>query len=369
MSKDLIKQVEKQRHHVIVDSFTVTWNELLNQYKNKDVAINPSYQRAFRWSLEQQTKYVESLLLNIPTPPIFLSENSNGTFEVIDGLQRFSTIIKFFSAEIFEKDKRVDAKQKDNPNDITLPTILTEAPILTGLANSSRESFPETLLRTLRYSRVQLILLKKESSSLAKFTVFTRLNRAGTALSNQEIRNCSARLFETSFPDLLNDLADSEKITKSLKLSREEKDSMGVQEVLLRLIAFVTREPKTQRIEEFLDEVMYEAAQGKIPSQNKIISKIQDTFDVIYSAFPEGQTFRFYKTNKFSGSFSPNLYDIIACGIYFNLTKCKKRTPEEMRELIRTLHGEQEAIALTGAGSNAKSKMLGRVNFGKKWFA
>ncbi|WP_046270892.1 DUF262 domain-containing protein [Pseudomonas syringae] len=369
MSTDLIAQVEEQRHHVVVDSFTITWNELISQYKAGDVTINPSYQRAFRWSLEQQTKYVESLLLSIPTPPIFLSENSDGTFEVIDGLQRFSTIIKFFSAEIFEDEEPLDIKQKENPNNINLPTILTEAPILTGLIGHSRETLPETLLRTLRYSRVQLILLQKESSSLAKFNVFTRLNRAGTTLSNQEIRNCSARLFETDFPDILNTLATSEKIIKSLKLSREEKDSMGIQETILRLIAFGTLEPKTQKIEEFLDDVMYQAAQKKLPHQSKIQAKVIETFEIIYSAFPEGQAFRFYKSEKFSGSFSPNLYDIIACGVFNNLSKCRKRTPEQMRNLIISLHGEKEAIALTGAGSNARSKMIGRVTFGKKWFA
>lgn len=369
MSQDLITQVEHQRHHVVVDSFTVTWNELIAQFKTGDVTINPSYQRAFRWSLEQQTKYVESLLLNIPTPPIFLSENMDGTFEVIDGLQRFSTILKFFSAEIFKIGDPKVSKQKDGSNDIELPTVLTDAPILTGLAGASRENFPETLLRTLRYSRVQVILLKKESSSLAKFTVFTRLNRAGTTLSNQEIRNCSARLFDTDFPDLLNSLAESKKIIEALKLSREEKDSMGIQETILRLIAFGTSVPKTQKIEEFLDDIMYKAAQNKLPSQNKLKGKVVDTFDIIYSAFPDGQAFRFYKANKFGGSFSPNLYDIIATGVFNNLGKCKKRSAEEVRDLIVRLHGEAEAIALTGAGSNAKSKMIGRVSFGKKWFS
>lgn len=369
MSTDLISQVEEQRHHVVVDSFTITWNELISQYKAGDVAINPSYQRAFRWSLEQQTKYIESLLLNIPTPPIFLSENSNGKFEVIDGLQRFSTIIKFFSAEIFDNEDATNTKQKDNSNNIKLPTILTEAPILTGLEDCSRETLPDTLLRTLRYSRVQLILLQKESSSLAKFNVFTRLNRAGTTLSNQEIRNCSARLFDTDFPDTLNTLANSEKIVKSLKISREEKDSMGIQEMILRLIAFGVLTPKTQKIEELLDDVMYQAAQNKLPGQSKIHNKITETFNIIHSAFPEGEAFRFYKSAKFSGSFSPNLFDIIACGIFNNLSKCKKRTPEQIRNLIISLHAEDEAIALTGAGSNAKSKMIGRINFGKKWFA
>ena len=101
MSKDLISEVSSQRHEVVVESYTQMWSELLNQYKVNDVEIDPQYQRGFRWSLEQQTRYIESLLLNIPTPPIFLAEKPDGKFEVIDGLQRFSTVVKFFSGEIF----------------------------------------------------------------------------------------------------------------------------------------------------------------------------------------------------------------------------------------------------------------------------
>jgi hypothetical protein len=328
MTTNLINQVEMQRHHVIVDSFTITWNELISQFKAGDVEIEPSYQRAFRWSLDQQTKYIESLLLNIPTPPIFLSENSNGTFDVIDGLQRFSTIIKFFAAEVFPNEPATPEKQKDTENNIKIPTILSQPPILDGLLGTSRENLPETLLRTLRYSRVQLILLKKESSNLAKYNVFTRLNRAGTTLSNQEIRNCSARLVESRFPDELNYLANIKEIRDTINMSKKESDSMGVQEQILRLITFSHSTPKSQKIEELLDETMYLAALQKISGQDKLQQKIKMTFEIIHTAFPNGEAFKFYKSGKFSGSFSPNLFDIIAVGIYSNLSKCKN-TPHK----------------------------------------
>ena len=92
---NLIEAVERERHHVVVDMYTPTWNELIAQYKAQDVEVNPAYQRGFRWGYDQQTAYIESLLLNIPTPPVFLAEKSDGKFEVIDGLQRLSTIVKF----------------------------------------------------------------------------------------------------------------------------------------------------------------------------------------------------------------------------------------------------------------------------------
>lgn len=371
---NLIEEVERQRHHVLVENYSATWNELMGQYASGDIEIDPAYQRAFRWDIDQQTKYIESLLLNIPTPPIFLAEKETGAFEVIDGLQRFSTIIKFFSAELFQADvASFDLENaielKNNVNNIFFPTVLSTAPILGGLERLSRETMPETLVRTLRYSRVQIILLKKESTKLARYNVFTRLNRAGTTLSNQEIRNCSARLFDVTFANKLMSLAEAPEIVSALGLSSKERSSMGAQENILRLISFSHFAPKTKSIEEFLDSVMYEAASGNFAFTSKIEKQIMETFELLTIAFPKGQAFKFYRDGRFTGAFSPNLFDIVACGVYKNLSKCKNKTPAQIRLRIQKLHESEDAIKLTGAGSNTRSKMMGRVDFGKAWFS
>lgn len=376
MSGNLISQVETQRHKVVVETYTPTWNELLDQYRNNDLQIDPVYQRAFRWTIEQQTRYIESLLLNIPTPPVFLAEMPDGKFEVIDGLQRFSTIVKFFAKEIFneEADGLEDELLEDGAdsggeqNDIQIGTVLTDAPILDGLKGLDLESLPETLVRTLRYARIQVILLKKESSKLARYHVFTRLNRAGTVLSDQEIRNCSARLFDSGFADQLMELGRNKSVINAMRLSPSESRSMGVQENVLRLIAFCNFVPRSQRIDEFLDDAMYKVASGEFSLTPVIVSRIIRTFEVIESAFPNGEAFRFYKDGKFKGAFSSNLFDIVACGVYKNSKKVKAMPLADVRELVINLHDEPEALSLTGAGSNTRAKMIGRVSFGKKWF-
>lgn len=369
MTKNLVQEVEEQRHEVVVESYTQMWSELINQFKAGDVEIDPLYQRGFRWSTDQQTRYIESLLLNIPTPPIFLAEKNNGSFEVIDGLQRFSTVIKFFCEEIRGDVQKLPAAGVAAENDLNIPTILSNAPILKGLEKLSRSTMPDTLLRTLRYARVQVILLKKESSPLAKFNVFTRLNRSGTTLSNQEIRNCSARLTESPFADELMALAGIDFVCDAMNMSAKDKASMGVQESILRLVAFGNYKPTTAKLEDFLDEVMYTISSGGLQFNEKEKTKIADVFKIIHNAYPQGEAFRFRKNDKFTGAFSPNLFDIIAVGVYLNLSKCKKMSVERMRDLIIELHTQDEAIKLTGAGSNARLKMIGRVAFGKQWFA
>ncbi|WP_322881101.1 DUF262 domain-containing protein [Pandoraea sputorum] len=366
---NLIEAVEKERHHVVVDTFTPTWNELLAQFRVGDVEIDPAYQRAFRWSYDQQTTYIESLLLNIPTPPVFLAEKPNGAFEVIDGLQRFSTMVKFFAAEIFPEKKSAGSSDESDMNEVSVPSILSDAPILQGLNGLTRETLPDTLVRTLRYARVQVILLKKESSPLARYNVFTRLNRAGTTLSNQEIRNCSARLFGSTFPDRLNAIGQNISVRHALGLSTKEASSMGYQENILRLIAFGNFSPETKSIEDFLDAVMYNAASGEFDFSDEMERKLISTFELIADTYPHGEAFKFFRNGKFQGGFSPNLFDIVACGIYKNFAKCKKKGSEFVRNRIFELHSQKDALALTGAGSNTKAKMVGRVAFGKRWFA
>lgn len=365
----LIKEVEEQRHHVVVETFSPTWNELLNQFVADDIEIDPIYQRAFRWDRFQQTQFIESLLLNIPTPPIFLAEKRDGKFEVIDGLQRFSTMIKFFCTEIYDKAEVLSMSTPDSDNNIQVPAVLAEAPILGGLHELTRETMPETLVRTLRYSRAQVILLKKESSAVAKYNVFTRLNRAGSQLADQEIRNCSARLFDSSFADDLREVADRASVKKAMSLSKADLASMQAEENILRLLAFTYSDPATKKINDFLDRFMYLAASGEFKLTAKRKSNLEQTFECIAAAYPKGEAFKFYKGKKFSGAFSTNLFDIIGCGVYKNISKISKSDIAILRKNIVALHGQSEAIALTGAGSNTRKKMLGRVKFGQTWFA
>jgi Protein of unknown function DUF262 len=365
----LIQDVESQRHRVVVEVYSPTWNELLNQYIADDIEIDPIYQRAFRWDNYQQTQFIESLLLNIPTPPIFLAEKKDGKFEVIDGLQRFSTMVKFFAEEIFEAEDVLPSATPNSENNIYAPAVLAEAPILEGLSALSLRTMPETLVRTLRYSRAQVILLKKESSAVAKYNVFTRLNKSGTQLTDQEIRNCSARLLDPEFADSLLDLGKHASVKRAMALSTAEIVSMKAEENILRLLAFSHADLSTKTINDFLDAFMYAASSGKFSFDAKRKKNVELTFDTIAAAFHKGEAFKFYRNGKFSGGFSTNLFDIVGCGIYKNITKVAGWDPSKLKKRILDLHNQSEAIDLTGAGSNTRKKMVGRVQFGHQWFA
>ena len=368
----LVKTVEAERRHVVTDTYTPTWNELLSNYKSGQVKIDPDYQRGFRWTAEQQTEYIESLLLNIPTPPLFMSELQDGTFELIDGLQRFSTIIRFFAADVFDSEEvlKIAASQL-NPGDdnrITDLTTLTDAPILGDLKGLTALTMPGLLVRTVRFARIDAILLKRESSEVARFNVFMRLNRSGSRLSDQEIRNCSARLTNSDFANWLKAVASRDEVRLAMRLPVNLEQEMGVAENVLRLLAFSLSQPSTNRIDEFLDQFMYEASVGVIPVTAVILKKIEQTFELIYACCPKGEAFRFLKGDRFSGGFSTNLFDIVACGVFKNISALRKKGPNYLRSCIEQMHYCEETEELVGAGSNTRRKMLGRVAFGKMWF-
>jgi len=72
-----------------------SFGELLNLHNEREIVIRPEYQRLFRWTMEQRSRLIESGILGLPIPPIFLVEGNNGVLELIDGLQRTSSVLQF----------------------------------------------------------------------------------------------------------------------------------------------------------------------------------------------------------------------------------------------------------------------------------
>ena len=91
----LDKQIESARKEIATDGYDMSVGEILNLYRDGELIIHPEYQRLFRWDPSRKTRFIESLLLGIPLPPIFVFQTKTGVWELIDGLQRLSTIFEF----------------------------------------------------------------------------------------------------------------------------------------------------------------------------------------------------------------------------------------------------------------------------------
>ncbi|SCZ57059.1 DUF262 domain-containing protein [Thiohalomonas denitrificans] len=362
----LLKSVQANREKVFTDSYTTTWREIINLYKDQDIVIDPEYQRLFRWDLERQTQFIESLLLNIPTPAIFFAEDESDKLEIIDGLQRISTLIRFFSEDIFkDPDLRNSAPDAEGDNDLKNPLCLSAGPILEELEGYTSEKMPSPLLRSIKNARVPVILLQKESGPKTKYQVFQRLNRAGAILADQEIRNATARLLDSDFPDKLRTLAKNKSVIDALKVRDVKQKEMYVEELLLRLLALChSPHPFQKDLALYLDDFMEYAASGNFQLDNERMDTITRTFSLISQVYPEGAAFRFAETGK--GQFSSNLFDIVATGVYRNVNKL---TSAKVKSGYKKLMKDPTLSEVTGGGSNTKRKMEARVSLGQKYFS
>lgn len=94
----LSSEIERNRNDIRSDGYSMSIGELLSLYKEGELDIHPEFQRFFRWSDQQKSSLIESLLLGIPLPSIFVAQRDDGVWDVIDGLQRLSTIFNLLGS-------------------------------------------------------------------------------------------------------------------------------------------------------------------------------------------------------------------------------------------------------------------------------
>src|SRR5687767_8500994 len=87
-------QIDEARRAISSDGYPMSIGELTNLYRDGELKIRPEFQRFFRWTELQKSRLVESLLLGIPLPSIFVAQTESGQWELVDGLQRVSTILQ-----------------------------------------------------------------------------------------------------------------------------------------------------------------------------------------------------------------------------------------------------------------------------------
>src|SRR5437016_2775336 len=102
--KTIDEAIEKKIGEVRTDALDLSFGEIISLYTSEEFVISPEFQRLFRWSNEQRSRLVESVLLELPIPQIFLIETKTGVLEFVDGLQRVSSMIQFIQSSVIKLD-------------------------------------------------------------------------------------------------------------------------------------------------------------------------------------------------------------------------------------------------------------------------
>ncbi|WP_396586967.1 DUF262 domain-containing protein [Bermanella sp. R86510] len=249
---DVESVIATKRNSLKTDRLDMSFGELMNMYEDGDLFISPEYQRVFRWSLFQQTRFIESVLLGIPIPPIFVAEDDEGKWEVVDGLQRISTIFAFFGI-------LKNLPEKNN-------TTLTPGELVNELEGLTIDELPIKLKTTIKRSVCRIEIVKWDSTEDIRYELFNRLNTGASPLSDQEIRNCIFRSYPVDLNKVLRDVAKKPEFIELISPSASKKEQMFLEELVLRYFAFknLDNDFKTT-IPQFLSEYMKSVSSDEVP--------------------------------------------------------------------------------------------------------
>lgn len=204
---------------------------------NKGHFIKPDFQRSYIWKISDASRFIESLLMGLPVPSIFLfKEHDSPKHVIVDGLQRLTTIDRFYKEKFVDKVfKLTSLKTKWN-------------------GKSYSELTEEDQLR-LDDSLIHVTIFKQENplNNKSVYEVFERINTGGIKLSSQEIRNC------VSYGPIVYFLREMNRIEVWRKIYGKESMRLKDQELILRFFAFLDGKHKYKRpLKGFLNDYMDE---------------------------------------------------------------------------------------------------------------
>ena len=360
---DLIKAVDQKIEKVRTRSLDLSFNELLDMYENQELVIDPEYQRLFRWSEGSQSRFIESLLLEMPVPPIFVIERSEGVYELIDGLQRISSYLHF----------RGKHPLKINDDGSFHHLVLSDCDIVEELNGISYENLPKPLEIKLKRNFIRVEILRKESDQRLRYYMFKRLNTGGEKLSAQEIRNCTIRLLNDDFNKFIVQMSDNADFQQCISnISDDKREQKYDQELVLRYFAYKNYRAKyVHEVGDFITEYMEDVSDPQKPEVTFIYEDERLNFEKTFKLLN-----RILGENVFSGTnekgnlitrFLTYHYEAFSIGIQPYLEKIDVEDSDVIdrlrRAFIEIKNDKEFKRITTGGGKNYSGPLNNRIDF------
>lgn len=364
----LLEEVNQKSKEIHTDGYPMSIGEIASLYKDKELDIHPEFQRIFRWNILQKSKLIESILLGIPIPSIFVSQREDGVWDVVDGLQRLSTIFEFMGI------------LRDENRELIEGSTLIATPHLPTLEGKKWESADKTneLDNTLKIEfkrvKIDMKIVKKQSDKNVKYELFQRINTLGSRLSDQEVRNCLLIMVNKDFYYWLKDLANHPSFIESLSLADRLIDEQYHMELALRF--FIYKNINLNEIKgvydlaDFVTKKMIEFADSQTFDLDKEKEVFIKTFDFINSTIGE-DAFKRYNTDKevFQGKFLLSMFECVAVGIGKNISiKDLTFSTADIKQKASELWNNPDFQTKTGSGISVSSRLPVLIPLGEKIF-
>lgn len=281
-------------------------SDIVRMMKDGDINLNPEYQRNYIWDNKKASMLIESIVLNVPIPVIYVSQEADDTWTVIDGLQRLNSLKRFFDRDF----------------------KLSGLELLSDLNKSDAYTLNPKALRMLKNGLLRIIVISHDSHEEIKYDVFMRLNRGSVKLNEQELRNC---LYRGKFNELLKNLS-SNKHLQNLMNAKEPHKRMIDCELILRFLALRCNwdpskggvKPEDEgvsnykgRMKNFLNEFMRKNQNETNDVLEKMNEYFNDTIKKVFDVFGAKAFRRINEGGEFENSLNRAIMDSLLVSFSF----------------------------------------------------
>lgn len=359
-------QIASKAKEIHTDGYPMSIGEVLSLYKDGDIDVHPEFQRIFRWNDDQKSRLVESILLGIPIPPIFVSQRGDGIWDIIDGVQRLSTIFQFVGI------------YRDHEGRLAQPLTLKPTEYLPALdgyswevATESGEVFTDPMRRDFKRAKLEFRIIRKESDENAKYDLFQRLN-SGAQLSPQEARNCLLVMLDSDMFGKVSELSENPDFQECVPLSDQKEGQAYRQELVLRFFCQVafsgTRTELPQEYGEYLTRWMRDAAQLYGTDDSPMdVALFNRTFRLLNDELGE-DAFRRFNGHKSLGPFSISSFEFVTSGVSANIDMWEANS-DQLVQRVRTVWTAPEFRDNSGTGVSPRRRVPRLILNSRQYFS
>ncbi len=356
----LLEELQKERKSIKTDSYSMSIGEVINLYKDGELKLNPAFQRLFRWEDEQKTDFIESILIGIPIPEIFVAQKRDGNWDIVDGVQRISTLLQLTG----------DLEGKE-------PLVLKETEYLPSIEGFTWETLPVEVKRVLRRAKIGINIILTENSIQSQYELFKRLNTGGIHLEDQEIRNCLLIMIDENFYDTINDLKNYDNFKKCLTINNEKYEKEYHMELIIRyLIAKIGSVDYNKynisqdKLSIFFDKEITNIIESKTIDLDHEVKIFKKTFDYLADTLAENSFKKFnVEKNKFEGQFLASSFELITSGLAKNIDKINKKTKEQFKNDVIKMYSDDRYKNPAKRGVKAINRFKELTKFSEEYFS
>lgn len=226
--QDVTEHNDKLKRNLDIKKYDRMIKDIIASIDDGSIVLTPDYQRNYLWDNKKSSKLIESILLNIPIPVIYASEEEDGKWNIIDGLQRLNTLNRFYKNQF----------------------KLSGLEVLNELNGKTYSDLSDNLKSKVDRGDLTIILLLESSSRDIQYDIFMRLNTGAVQLNEQELRNC---LYRGKLNDLIKTkMIYNEDFIKLFNFNILHKRMIDV-EIILRYLSFSNNYNKEKNIIENYD--------------------------------------------------------------------------------------------------------------------